>query len=578
MMDAPNSFCRITLLALLCSLLALPLAAEGRDAPKAWRAQEIFLRDDAEIERLLQAMSVEEKAGQMIVAVIDAQCGATRESAITKMEELLGKGMAGGVMFLKGDTDCARRLAARFQAAAPLPLLLSADMERGLAMRLEGATRFPTAMALAATGEPKLARDMGQAIALEARSCGLHQNYAPTVDLNSNPDNPVINTRSLGDRPAPVIRMADAMIEGLQTNGLIATAKHFPGHGDVEVDSHLALPVLQADRQRLEEYELQPFKAAIRTGVMSVMVGHLAVPKLTGNREPASISPAIVTGLLRREFGFQGLIVTDALNMKALYNGKNEEETAVKALEAGNDLLLFPPDPERAHQSIVKAVRSGRIDEHRLDDSVKRILQAKRWLGLDIGRAEERHRQEALCGSNAHRQLADTIAARSATLLREQRGDLPLKRAPEEQPPLVITLEGESTGGSRLSGLGPATHLRLGLQPAPQQLAETLALAKKASAVLIISRATTVSTGRTPRPSTAQRSFVRELGAALPEEKPVVLLAFGTPYIAALFPEIGTVLCTWGAGTAAEAAALRIVTGQEKALGNAPVAIPTINH
>ena len=341
-------------------LLFIPVAligsAPAKPGTETWTAQKIFNVTDSGIEKALKNLTLSEKVGEMIIAESDGHYNSYDDTAYRNLDRLVIQGKVGGIMFLKGDAFSAAMLSNHFQALAPRPLLMSADMERGLAMRLTGATEFPPNMAVAATQDSKMAATMAQAIAQEAKAVGLQQSYGPTLDLNINPLNPIINTRSFGDNLPLTIALSHAVIEGLQSNGIIATAKHFPGHGDVSVDSHISLPVLKADRQQLDEYELKPFKAAIEQGVISVMIGHLAVPKLTGTMEPASISKVIVTDLLRKELGFQGLIITDAMNMKALYNGQNVPDISVKAIQAGNDLLLFSPDPELAHRSIVHAV------------------------------------------------------------------------------------------------------------------------------------------------------------------------------------------------------------------------------
>lgn len=541
----------------------------------AWHAERVFREDDPEADALLQAMSLEEKIGQLQMPDSPGEYTGKDDPAREKLDRLVREGKVGGIMFLKGSLFSAAMLANHFQSIAPRPLLISADMERGLAMRLDGATRFPTAMAVSAAGDPALSMRMGEAVAEEARAAGLHWNFAPSVDLNSNPRNPVINTRSYGDTPERASRMADALIEGMQPGGLIATAKHFPGHGDVSVDSHLALPVLEADSLRLEEYELKPFRSAVRKGVLSVMTGHLAVPKLTGTMDPASVSRPLVTGLLRGKLGFRGLIVTDALNMKALYNGHNVGEISIRAFEAGNDILLFSPDPDRTYDALLEAVRTGRIGEERVDRSVRRILQAKRWLGLkrpalvDLNRVAVTERLER----NAN--LAASIARRSLSLVGSGEGPFPLRQRPGEAPMLEIVLSdsrNEETGSdfsARLDSTWRVEHMKLAPESTDEECRAIGEAAATAPSIVV-----SAYVSRPSKLTRRQEECIRSIAEKHQTKKPVVLIAFGSPYMLAPFPGVDCRLCTYDAETASLENALKVLTGKLEAKGRLPVSLP----
>ena len=277
-----------------------------------------------------------------------------------------------------------RLLIDKVQAASKLPLLIASDFERGANFRLRNTVSFPWNMAIGASGSEHWAYLQGKATGMESRALGVNWIFAPVLDVNNNPANPVINIRSYGEDPELVAKLGAAFIRGAQEAGVMATAKHFPGHGDTAVDSHLALPVMNMDRQRLDSLELIPFKRAIQSGVWSVMTAHLAVPAIEpDSRVPATLSNKVLDGLLQKELGFSKLVVTDSLTMAGLAEGYWAGDAALRAFKAGVDVLLDSPNPDAVYQSLLQAVRSGEISRERLDHSVRKILEAKAWLGLD---------------------------------------------------------------------------------------------------------------------------------------------------------------------------------------------------
>ena len=559
-------------------------AATAKPGTEKWCARQIFGHKDSGIEESLKAMTLSEKVGEMLIAQIEAHYSGSEDKEYLLLSRLVQEGKVGGIMFLKGDAFSAAMLANHFQSIAPRPLLMSADMERGVAMRLSGATEFPPNMAVAATQDSALAEEMAKAIAEEGKLIGLHQNYAPTVDLNINPLNPIINTRSFGDNVPLTISMSNAIIKGLQSNGMVATAKHFPGHGDVTIDSHVSLPVLQVDRQQLDAYELKPFRAAIEQGVISVMVGHIAVPKLTGTMEPASISKIIVTDLLRNELGFQGLIITDALNMKALYNGQNVPEISVKAVQAGNDLLLFSPDPELAHSSIVKAVEEGTIPIGQIDGSVRRILQVKKWLGIENRKLVDLNRIEGEINPELHRNLARQMTERAVTLVRDTNHNIPLKREASSGNILNIILQDKAnpeTGKGYIEKLNracSATHIRIDPNTDSLGYANAADLVTKASAVLVTSYVKALAGSGTLTLTEMQQQFIHSLAGLVPKETPLIFISFGTPYIINSFPEISTYLCTYSSNEASEEMAIKAVRGELQPRGVLPVSLQGLSR
>ena len=563
-------------------LLFIPAPLIGstpiKPGSEPWAAQQIFNVTDTRIEETLKSLSLSQKVGQMIIAESDGHYNSDDDSAYRLLDKLVKEEKIGGIMFLKGGAFSAAMLANHFQSLAPRPLLMSADMERGLAMRLSGATEFPPNMALAATLDSRFAAKMAQAIAKEAKVVGLQQDYGPTLDLNINPLNPIINTRSFGDNVALTIEMSHAVIEGLQSNGIIATAKHFPGHGDVSVDSHISLPVLRADRQQLEDYELKPFKAAIEQGVISVMIGHLAVPKLTGTMEPASISKIIVTDLLRHELGFQGLIITDALNMKALYNGQNVPDVSIKAVQAGNDLLLFSPDPELTHRSIVQAVEKGLVPIEQIDASVRRILQAKQWLDIEHHKLVDLNRVQENASPESHRDLAKEIAEASVTLVKDDNHFMPLRRVSSGNLLNVIlqdktNLEVGKGYIKNIDNYYTADHIRIDPGADSLRYANATEMAMKAPAVIVTSYVQALSGSGTLKLTEKQQEFVHSLATMMPKEKPLIFISLGTPYLINYFPELTTYLCTYSSKEESEEYAVKALKGKLKPRGVLPVSL-----
>ena len=563
-------------------LLLLPASLIGSTPTKpgseTWAAQQIFNGTDTRIEETLKSLTLAQKVGQMLIAESDGHYNSDDDAAYRLLDRLVKEEKIGGIMFLKGGAFSAAMLANHFQSLAPRPLLMSADMERGLAMRLTGATEFPPNMALAATQDYRLAGKMAQAIAEEAKVVGLQQDYGPTLDLNINPLNPIINTRSFGDNLSLTIAMSHAVIEGLQSNGIIATAKHFPGHGDVTVDSHMSLPVLKADRQQLDDYELKPFKAAIEQGVISVMIGHLAVPKLTGSMEPASISKIIVTDLLRHELGFQGLIITDALNMKALYNGQNVPDVSIKAVQAGNDLLLFSPDPELTHRSIVQAVEKGLVPIEQIDASVRRILQAKQWLDIEHHKLVDLNRVQENASPESHRDLAKEIAEASVTLVKDDNHFMPLRRVSSGNLLNIIlqdktNLEVGKGYIKNIDNYYTADHIRIDPGADSLRYANATEMAMKAPAVIVTSYVQALSGSGTLKLTEKQQEFVHSLATMMPKEKPLIFISLGTPYLINYFPELTTYLCTYSSKEESEEYAVKALKGKLKPRGVLPVSL-----
>jgi beta-N-acetylhexosaminidase len=524
------------------------------------------------VERTLASMTLREKAAQMVMPWIPGG-NSLSGRALRDAERLVRQHRVGGFIVGKGDVEATKRGLAQLQAASKVPLLIGADLEWGAGTRLVGATLFPVQMALGAADVVGFAYEQGYATAAEARIAGLHLAFSPVADVNSNPANPVINTRSFGEDPQRVGALVAAYVQGLQDGGMLAVAKHFPGHGDTETDSHLKLPVILADRARLDSVELVPFRHAIAAGVAGIMTAHLALPNITGRREPATFSREITTDLLRGELGFQGLIVTDALTMGGLENFERAS-AVLRAVKAGADILLQPANPQQAITVIVEAVRRGEISEQRLDESVRRILEAKARLGLHEGRQTLGELVwDDLLRENA--KLAETIAARSITLVRDAPRQIPI----EKDAPVLSIVYTDGRAGSRgevfeqvLREHGHiVTSIRITGSTPAQAVDDIVAAARTARGTVV------VSSYSQALPWRGELGLPRHVAAGLDElarARPILFISFGDPYVLSSLPSLGTYVLAWSDAPAAQAAAARALLGLAPITGKLPIRIP----
>ncbi|HZX11734.1 MAG TPA: glycoside hydrolase family 3 N-terminal domain-containing protein, partial [Acidobacteriota bacterium] len=362
---------------------------------------------DRWVQKTWAHMTLEEKIGQMISCRFSGHFYNLESPAVQRLETLVHEQKIGGLIIFGGEAFEAAYLINWIQEKSDTPLLIASDLERGLGNQIEGASLFPPLMSIGATGSEELAYAMGNITAREARAVGIHITYAPVVDVNSNPLNPIINTRSIGEDPQLVSRLAAAFIKGCQENGLIATAKHFPGHGDTQVDSHTELPLIDKSLESLKQMELIPFKKAVEAGVQAVMTAHIHIPALDPTPVlPATLSPVIITEMLRKKMGFNGLIVTDAMEMGGITTLYSPEEAAIKAVKAGVDCLLLPLETEKVIEALVKEVRSGGISQSRIDESVRRILRAKARLGLHKSKLVDMETLPRILASKEHLEVA----------------------------------------------------------------------------------------------------------------------------------------------------------------------------
>jgi beta-N-acetylhexosaminidase len=507
----------------------------------------------------------------------------------TKVGGLILNNVANGRVVEKAEPYAVAAFLNRLQRMAPVPLMVGGDFERGASMRVSGTTVFPHAMAFGATGDPLLSRYEGEVTAREARALGVQWVYYPVADVNNNPDNPIINIRSFGENPQDVAAQVKAFIEGAHSdkkNYVLTAVKHFPGHGDTAVDTHMGLATIPADRDRLEHLELVPFKAAIESGVDSVMTAHIAVPALSPPDLPATLSPAILTDLLRKQLGFHGLVITDALEMAGIVRGFNTGEACVRALEAGADTLLMPADPDAAIRAVMAAVQSGRLTRTRIQESVVKILAAKEKVGLDKKRFVDLEAIGDIVDSPEANEKAQEIADRAVTLVRNGGGLLPLA-APEHACYVVMAESRFATGGQvfaqevrkRLPAAGvpagsPSPRAQMvTLDPSMprQELDDSIG---KLSGCQSYAVAAFASVG-------ANRGSVGLLGelphameTIMATGKPVALAALGSPYLLRNFSNVTAYLATFSTVPPSEIAAVRALFGEIHIRGRLPVSIP----
>lgn len=557
----------------------------------------LLLAGCATVERRPSSLSLDEEVGQLFVYAAHGTFLNARSPEYRELLRQVRDNHVGGVLWSVSDVYETAWLNRRLQEAAKVPLLMSADLEAGVGMRFQNTTSWPWPMAVAAAGDPALAEREGVVIGEEARALGLNQIEAPVADVNVDPGNPIINVRSYGEDPEDVARYVAAFVRGVQSAGVIATVKHFPGHGGARADPHRSLPSLEATEELLERRELVPFRAAIAAGARAVMTAHLSLPaldptpappRLEGLREnpytqdageaprdatvPASLSAAVTEGLLRGTLGFGGLVLTDAADMGAVVDHFDAGEAAVRAILAGADQVVKSPDTDAAIAAVKRAVSSGRISRERLDRAVARILAAKRWAGAAPARPERIFR---VVDSPEHRALAEEIARRSLTLVREEPGVLPL-RPDTRLICLTVTDAPERVGSDFARELerrrrGSPQGYALDARSTEADVGPILEAARKADVALV---------GLYLRPQSGRGAIALAPAAKLAVERllaanrRVVAVAFGTPYVLGDLPGLKTYLVAYGGQSDAQVAAARALFGEAEISGRLPVTIP----
>ncbi|HEY4129147.1 MAG TPA: glycoside hydrolase family 3 protein, partial [Gemmatimonadaceae bacterium] len=565
------------------------------------------------------AMSPRDKAAQLVWPQLFGDYTPTSSAGWIRVQQQITDQHVGGfIMSIGSPIETGEKLNA-MQRLSALPLIIGADYETGAAFRqrggyflpnniyLGGATMFPYQMGFGATRDTSLAYELGRITAIEGRALGVHMAFAPVLDVNNNPANPVIGMRSFGEDPHLVADMGEAVIHGLQEHGMIATGKHFPGHGDTDENSHLTITTVHASRARIDSVELVPFKRAIAAGVQGMMTFHGLVPALDTASVPATLNPAIMTGLLRKQLGFNGLLVTDAMDMNGvlsrvsvgktptagasstgsyggtLANAITIGEACKLAIGAGADILLMPSDVPAAINAVVDGVREGRFTQARVDSSVRRVLMMKQELDLDRRRLIDLDSLRALVGDTAHLAIASVVARKAITLAKDSLNLVPLALSGANKPGVLsITIAART---DLPAGATFDAELRRGTKsvrseivnpenPSPD-FARLLALSDSVDEVIVGSYLTTgtnVSNPNAPEPIAA---FMRALVQRHPR---TIVVAFGNPYLLQQVPAVSTYLVGWGGFPVSQTAAARAITGMAPITGKLPISIPPLLH
>jgi beta-N-acetylhexosaminidase len=605
-------------------LIVVMLAAVYAFAPFALakeryqQAKPIHLDSEGEkwAAKTLKKLSPEEKVGQLFMIWVRVQFFNVQSPEFLQLREEIQKYHVGGFcmsvpvdgpFLLRNQPLEAAELLNRLQTESKLPLLVSADFERGISMRLYGGTVFPHAMAFGADGSGSDAEAFGRITAQESRAIGVQWNFFPDADVNSNPANPIINTRSFGEDPHQVGDLVTAYLRGARQGGMMTTVKHFPGHGDTATDSHLGVAKVGGDMSHLQNVELPPFKQAIDAGVDSVMVAHVTVPALdTDPNHVATTSTAVTTDLLKKQLGFKGLVVTDALDMAGLTSlyAHNIGRAAVDAFKAGNDVLLIPADLDASYKAMVEAVRSGEISNVRLDESVLKILKAKASLGLETAKLVEVDKVSTLVGIPQNVDFGQQVADKAVTLVRDNGKMLPLKAEGTQKAGLpyqsvqevrnrvvtVIFSDDMRMDSGRVferevrARIPDAKTIYVDPRTAAAMSDTVLAAVDQAQVVLaavyVVPSAGKVAAGA-PGELKNSVALADATGTLLQKildhaAERTAVIAMGNPYVAQDFPTVQNYLCTFSNASVSEASAAKAVFGEIGLRGHLPVTIPNV--
>ncbi|MFL5567009.1 MAG: glycoside hydrolase family 3 protein [Gemmatimonadaceae bacterium] len=551
------------------------------------------------VESTLASLSLREKVAQLIMPWVGGDYAAVGSPEFEQVRRWVQDDRVGGLVLSIGLPLSYAAKLNELQARARVPLLIASDMENGPGMRLGniyalpsllpqgGGTTFPPVMALGAAGSEDLAYKLGQVLGTEARAIGVHMVFGPVLDVNSNPLNPIINTRSFGENPALVSRLATAYIRGARSTGLMSTGKHFPGHGDTDVDSHLDLPTIRADRAHLDSVDFPPFRTAVAEGIDAIMTAHIAVVGVEGDTAgPATLSHRFMTDVLRDEMHFGGVLFTDAMTMGGVAKRYGATEPLIKALEAGADVLLMPRDVTNAITTVTEAVHSGRLTEARIDASVRRILTAKARAGLRTGRLVDLNAVDRIVDIPEHTKIAEEVAARSITLAQDKMNLVPLRSASAGGTSVVdsstrilsITYADASdlvagrTFNSVIENRIPGTRtVRVDNRTTDAEYAALTAQADSASLLLVSAYVSPREFAGSVGTQGAFSQFVEKLALS---GKPIIVLSFGSPYLLSAFPSVSSYLLAWGGAPISQRAAALALVGEREINGKLPISLP----
>lgn len=555
------------------------------------------------VDETLARMTLEEKIGQLVFPSFFSEYTSSESETYEHLVRLIHDYHVGGMLVFgvrerrpdvllnrtyprnaRGEPLNAASLINRLQAVSRIPLLVAADFETGIGFRMNGGTTFPRAMAFGAAGAPELAYEAGRITATEGRGVGVHVNLAPVVDVNNNPGNPVINTRSFGEDPSRVGAIAVAYIAGLQAGGMLATVKHFPGHGDTDVDSHFGLPLIAHPRERLNRIELPPFRDAIAAGADGVMTGHIQLPNLEpDDATPATFSSRIVGQLLRQELGFRGLVFTDSMRMRAVTEIVPPAEAAGRAVAAGHDVVLHPIDDAAALDGIRNAVASGAVTEARLDASVVRILTAKARLGLHTRSKVDLDTLPLLVGTRQNLAVAEAISTRSITLLKDDREDVPLGVSRSANVLYLSVVDGQSGRGVTVPSASfipeleqrwpNVTSVELSNRTAASELELVRETASRYDAVVVGLFAQAAPDSQMGLSGDIVRLLRRVADESAKVGQPFVAIVFGNPYVAASLEALPALMLTYDVADLAQVSAARALAGERAIEGRLPITL-----
>ena len=605
---------RILCLALLAALIPLAQTAVAKDKylrPQALPEQSRLNREEEKwVRQTLSKMSTEEKVGQLFMVWARVEFLNAQSPEYLQLTDRIQRYHVGcfavsvdedGPFLSKSQPYEVAMLLNRLQQLSKTPLLFAADFESGLSQMLNGTTVFPQAMAFGATANPSYAEDFGRITALEARAIGVHWNFFPVADVNSNPDNPIINVRSFGENPEQVGEMVAAYIRGARSNGMLTTAKHFPGHGDTAADTHLEVAQLSGDKARIGAVELPPFRRAIEAGVDSIMVAHVTVPAYESDPNRVAVtSPAIITGLLKEQMGFKGMVVSDALDMGAVTHlyAANIGREAVDAFKAGNDVLLIPPDLDAAYRAMLAAIASGEISQDRLDASVRKILAAKASLHLQQARLVDVNALAELIDQPQNSARGQQISNDAITLVRDNGKILPLKAV--RKPAALLPYQAPEPVRNRVVAIVFSDDVRLeagrvleeGIRArAPDahvfHVDPAIAAAMSRDVLQAVDEAEIVIAAMDAMPIPGGMGNAEKLLATDPSGNllrgildhaapKTVVVAIGNPYLASRFSKIENYLCTFSTASVSETSAVKALFGEIKIRGHLPVTIPGV--
>jgi len=530
-------------------------------------------------------MTLDEKIGQILCpGVGNAGFRSIDSTDVETVARNISEFHVGCYHTFGGDPAAVALLINEMQRESKVPLLITADLEGGPGYVLFGATRLPLAMSIGATGDVNLAYEAAKITAQEARAIGVNVNFYPVADVQNNPQNPIINIRSFGEDPAKVSAFVRAYIRGAQDNGEIATAKHFPGHGDVATDSHMEMPVLNVSADRLEKVELPPFQAAVDAGVDAVMSAHIWLPQIEPEKGvPSTLSKNVITGVLRNELHFGGLVFSDAMTMRGVSANFTPEDATLRAVDAGVDLILHPPDIAASFNAMKSGVQSGRISEKRLDDSVRRILTAKSKLDLQVAknRFVDVNQLMKVVGSKAHRDFAQQLEDQAITLVRDERHVLPLRPSPDLRVVQINVLD--SRFGWREGAVGRlaaaelpkrfprAVTVQVDDQSTSSELDLVRKLAQTGDAVVVNGFIRVAAYKGSIDLTAAEVALLRDLAAL---KKPFVFTVFGSPYVLTHVPDLPSYIVTYDTSPLAEASMIKAITGEIEFKGRLPISLP----